>query len=138
MKIPRILSLCLFFSVLACESKTETAATTAPATAQSNKDDSVDSTEKEDDDSSNPNTNPDNDSTETPVIRDINEETALGIMEASCLAAGCHNSTDQIIDSETLVQHLEDETMPPPDQSRYTLSDTRRAELLLYLEGRDD
>lgn len=94
-------------------------------------------TEEDEDDSTNTNTNNPVEEQEEEVAL-ISEERARGIIEASCLAAGCHATPDQVLENGQIIFQLETSLMPPLDQSRYTLSDTRRAELVKYLKSLDE
>ena len=86
-----------------------------------------------------PSEDPDEDSSEKPEeVALISETAARGIVEASCLAAGCHATVDQVWVSTQLQFQVETSLMPPLDQSRYTLSDKKRAELVKYLKSRPE
>ncbi|SMF68573.1 hypothetical protein [Pseudobacteriovorax antillogorgiicola] len=132
---PRLSMLSIWLlSVAACSSKNTT--TTSPrASSETTEDrsensDSSNNTDQETDDQSQTDTS-------NEEVRLITESQARSIMEASCIAAGCHADVDEIFDSNTIVTQIESELMPPPDQGRYTLSDEKRAELLLFFSNRN-
>ncbi|MFW7379849.1 MAG: hypothetical protein ACOH5I_13635 [Oligoflexus sp.] len=66
----------------------------------------------------------------------ISESRALSIMQASCQAADCHVRAEDILAFATVVTRLEDGTMPPTDQSRYTIRSDRRAQLIAFFKDR--
>lgn len=116
--------------VVSCTSSEPAASPVNPRSTNTNNDDQnepEDSTDKRSND----------DETEDEVAL-ISKSRAEGIMEASCSASDCHSDIDLLFEAESLIDHLEDETMPPPDQSRYTLSDQRRSELIKYFENQDE
>ncbi len=129
-------SFILFFGIAyfvdACESKT---ATTVPSTKEKNPEAGSDPNENNQD-SSNTNTNDETENTnQDGEVALITESRARSIMAASCIAGDCHGSVDDIFTSENMIFQLENNIMPPPEQARYTLSDQRRAELVLFFNN---
>ncbi len=90
---------------------------------------------EQDTDRENENLETDESEASTEEVARISQSRAQSILQASCMAAGCHADLSEIINAATLIQQLEDELMPPPNQARYTLSDKSRAELILYFSS---
>lgn len=67
----------------------------------------------------------------------ISESRALQFMgTGSCVAAECHESAQLLLENALTLPHLQDRTMPPPDQSRYTLREDRREMLIEFFLDR--
>lgn len=122
----------ILFNLEACTSETDS----SPTMAANQADDTDDSENNTTDTDSGTNTDPDDSSDVDQPVALISENQARNIMEASCLAADCHAAVDEVFEHVDIINKLIDEEMPPPDQSRYTLSDNRRAELVLFFQTR--
>jgi hypothetical protein len=135
---PVSLSLMMFHEA-GCSKSSQTgtnrARTQVSDAAVDDTDKTQDSAASESEEESNSDTNGDSNTGTGDEVAEITEEQALGIIEASCLAANCHATTDELLASAQLLERIEDGTMPPTNQSRYTLSDEKRAELVLYLQS---
>lgn len=131
----------LSFVLLGCSKSSSTSSSPRPVTrgveVESKTDDDTASSGTDRDQSTDTSSSTDSDTTDSDSdeITMISESRALSIMQASCMAAGCHSDLTALTNEPTLIQQLENELMPPPNQSRYTLSDRSRAELVLYFSN---
>lgn len=102
----------------------------APQPAQQTEDESDDSDQDTDQDSN----DQDGDTDEVVII---SESRAVQIMGASCLFAGCHAQAQELLDQpDKSLESLQNRTMPPPDQTRYSISADRRNQLMAFFQDR--
>ena len=131
MKIWLTITSVFFFFLTACSG--EQSETLSPKPKENTPVSNEEETEQDADTSTEETETPD----ETPVQL-ISEARARDILAGSCLFAGCHaNAADTLLNSaEQSKQSLESGVMPPPNQSRYTIGDLQKAQLIKFFENK--
>lgn len=66
----------------------------------------------------------------------LQESQAQALLQGSCLFAGCHADGPSLLQNPNSLMQLSDKLMPPPNQSRYTLRDQDRADLVRFLNAK--
>ena len=130
LRIASLFWLCFAMISVGCSSESSSTAPSTRATPDSG-------STSNNDTSKNTNSGDDENEDEDEEVALISESQARSTMEASCMAAACHADIDTIFDAETTLTRIENETMPPPDQARYTLSDRKRAELVKFYKDKE-